>query len=252
MQKNSKKFPFDYSLYLKEIYFEEIQALIIWCSKFNLTKMSVSITCLAVAHCPNLTTLSLSIYSLYLVPFSINEGWTLPHLQNLSLPLHFDNSISSTLSRIVHNLESISVEDLGYAFFNFAKQELLALPHPGLQKLIQSPHQLKAIIVMGIITKMSSLFKLLESQSNSLESIVLEDIYLYPDDLITESLKFHQLTSICVKKSYISKEGLKSIIDADLPKLQHLKFENTGLYESDWILLQNKYLNQVVHSGNLF
>src|SRR6185312_9883545 len=157
-KKNSKKFPFDYTLYLKEIYFEEIQALIIWCSKFNLTKMSVSITCLAVAHCPNLTTLSLSIYSLYLVPFSINEGWTLPHLQNLSLPLHFDNSISSTLSRIVHNLESISVEDLGYAFFNFAKQEPFALPHPGLQKLIQSQHQLKTITMKHVTIKMSSLF----------------------------------------------------------------------------------------------
>ena len=144
-----------------------------------------------------------------------------------------------------HNLKSISfIHDGDGIEYDFEK---VLVPHDGLRKLIQSQHQLKTITMKHVTIKMSSLFTLLESQSNSLESIVLENIYLDPDNLNTEPLKFHQLTSICVKKSYISKEGLKSIIDADLPKLQQLKFENTENNE-DWILLQNKYSSQIVYS----
>jgi len=209
--------------------------------------MSVRIARLAITYCLNLTTLSLTSDSLYQVmPFSINEKLTLSGLQNLSLHLNFDISTFSTLSRAVHNLESLSitVEYDMYSTYNFTLH--------GLQKLIQSQHQLKTIIVIGIVTRMSSLFKLLESQSNSLESIVLEDIFLHPNDLNIEPLQFHQLTSICVKKGFISRGGLEFIIEADLPKLQQLKFEKSCLTVSDWTLLQDKYLNQVVDSGNFF
>ena len=99
------------------------------------------------------------------VDFFINEKWSLPFLQNLSLsgslPFKLKNSIFDTLSRTAHNLESISVEGPdGYYF------------EQGLQKLIQSQHQLKTITVIIIgaiyITWMSDLFKLLESNGQIL------------------------------------------------------------------------------------
>lgn len=99
---------------------------------------------------------------------------------------------------------------------------------------------------------MSLLFKLLESQSNTLESIVLERSHLHQDDLEPEQVKFHQLTTICIRYCRILKRGLNVIIKADLPKLQQLKFEKTSVYHNEWILLQNKYLNQLVHSGEYF
>ncbi|CAG8552906.1 4859_t:CDS:1 [Paraglomus occultum] len=238
-KKNNKKFPLDYSFYLEEFRFKEIQVLG-WYTKFNSTDIQAMIAHLAVAYCPNLTTLSLTSHSPYRADFHIDEKWTLPCLQNLSLSLILDNSVFSTLSRAAHNLKSLSVK--GPGGYNFAEQ----VPHYGLQNLIQSQHQLKTITVKIVITNMSSLFKLLESQSNSLQSIVLEDCRFYQDDLDIKLIKFHQLASICIKQSWILEGGLKSIIEADLPKLRQLKFENTGIYESDWILLQNKYQDQLV------
>jgi len=242
-KKYSKKFPFDYSLYLKEIHFKEIQDLTAEHFRFKSAITQFRIVRLASGYCPNLKTLSFVISMYQSVDFCINidEKWTLPCLRNLSLSIDLNDRILSTLSRTAHNLESISLEYClfvtGYSwlenYYQFAEQEPY---HHELQKLIQSQRQLKTIAMKFVVIKMSSLFKLLESQSNSLESIVLEDCSLHPDDLNIEPINFHQLTSISIKKSLVSKGGLKLIIEADLPKLQQIKFEDTEKPE-DWILL---------------
>src|SRR6185369_4931919 len=87
---NNKNFPFDYSLYLNEIYFKEIHALgtLGWCTGFNSINVQFIITHLAVVYCLNLTTLSITFNSPHQVAFSIKQKWTLPYLQNLSLPLN--------------------------------------------------------------------------------------------------------------------------------------------------------------------
>ena len=91
-KKHNKEFPFDYSLYLKEIHFKEIHALgtLGWCTGFN--SINVQFTHLAVVYCPNLTTLSLTFNFPHQVAFSIKQKWTLPYLQNLSLPLNLYHS----------------------------------------------------------------------------------------------------------------------------------------------------------------
>jgi len=167
---------------------------------------------------------------------------SLPHLQNLSWHLDLDNNIFSTLSRDAHNLKSISI--VGFRkLFEFELKSCY-----GLQKLIQSQHQLKIFTMEHVTANMGSLFKLLESQSNSLESIVLKNVGFNSDDLDINPIKFHKLTSIHISNCWISKKGgLRSIFEADLPRLQKLKFENNfWKHNSDWILLQNKYQNQIV------
>ena len=91
----------------------------------------------------------------------------LPHLQTLELYSCENSSILSTLSRAAHNLESILLGDYNRTKHNF-EQELHHNNH-GLQKLIQSQHQLKTITINNVVTEMGSVIKLLESQSNSLE-----------------------------------------------------------------------------------
>ncbi|CAG8510396.1 4222_t:CDS:1 [Paraglomus occultum] len=243
---NRKKFPFDYSLYLKEIHFHEIHSLGTR-TRLNMTNMPIMtvIAHLAIVYCPNLTTLSLTYHASHQLAFYINEKWTLPRLQSLSLSLNLHYGAFCTLSRAAHKLESISVE--GLDIHSLAEQ----IPH-GLTELIQSQHQLKAITIKNIAEiDMGSLFKLLESQSNTLESIVLEGSHLCQDAIKIEQMKFPQLTTICIKHSWISERGLKVIVEADLPKLKQLKIEDTGLHESDWIPLENKY-PQLVYSGEYF
>jgi len=95
-------------------------------------------------------------------------------------------------------------------------------------------------------------FELLESQSNSLESIVLSDIHILPDDSNIEPIKFHHLTGIYIKKCRILENGLNSIFEADLPELRQLRFENNYWeHKSDWIPLQDKclILKQIGYSG---
>ena len=246
-KQNRKKFPFDYNRYLKEIHFHEIHSLVIL-TRFNTINMPAvtMIIHLAIVYCPNLTTLSLTNHALHHLAFYINDKWTLPSLQNLSLPLNLHYGAFCTLSRAAHKLESISVDGPGV----YCPAEI-----EGLAKLIQSQHQLTAITIKLVAEiNMSSLFKLLESQSNTLESIVLKESHLCQDNLKIEQMTFHQLTTIYITRSWVSERGLKAIIKADLPKLQQLKFEDTGLHnnESDWFLLRNKYPNQLVHSGEYF
>src|SRR6185312_10493782 len=227
----SKKFPFDYRLYLKELHLKEIHTLTRR-TRFSWYDVPARITRLAIKYCPILSTLSLTGQVFFLVDPSmfLVSIKSLPCLQNLSWYLELDNSIFSTLSRAAHNLKSISVEVSGVRTYNF-EQEL----HNGLQKLIQAQHQLKSFTIKKVITKMRSVFELLESQSNSLESIFLEYVDFNSDDSNIESIKFDQLTSISIKDCQVSIRGLKSILKADLPKLQILEFENTDWRrESDW------------------
>jgi len=248
MQKEcSKKFPFDYRLYLKEIHLKEIHTLTRR-TRFSWYDVPARITRLAIKYCPNLKTLSLTGQVFFLVDPSLFlvSIKSLPCLQNLSWYLELDDSIFSTLSEAAHNLKSISVEVSGVRAYNF-EQEL----HNGLQKLIQSQHQLKAFTIKKVRTKMSSVFELLESKSNSLESIVLEYVYFNSDDSNIEQIKFDQLASISIKDCQVSARGLKSLFKADLPKLQIFEFENTDWRrENDWILLQNRYQYQIIDFGN--
>jgi len=195
---------------------------------------------LAIAYCPNLSTLSLTLNS-YLMGKSqplvfINS---IPNLQHLILYLNVENNMVNTLSVAAQNLKSISVKVCKSAKY---KYNLEQESHRGLQKLIQSQHQLKTITMANVITRMETIFKLLESQSNSLESIILKHFRFYSDDSDTEQIKFYQLKRIYIKNCTILMGGLKSIFNADLPKLQQLEFENTSWqHTDDCTLLQGKY-----------
>ncbi|CAG8676180.1 9300_t:CDS:1, partial [Paraglomus occultum] len=82
------------------------------------------------------------------------------------------------------------------------------------------------VAIASVYATMKSLFKLLESQSNSLESIVLIHVCLSSDDLTVETIKFPQLTSIYLNRCHITGR-LESMLEADLPKLRQLKLKNT-------------------------
>ncbi|CAG8653487.1 5080_t:CDS:1 [Paraglomus occultum] len=248
----SKRFPFDYSLYLKEIRFKEIEILTRQCTGYNsfhLYYMRVGITRLAMKYCPNLNTLSLrtenSAYidqSRFLL--SINN---LSRVQNLSWYLDLDDNIFSALSRAARNLKSISVKCRRSCYFKLGSR------NHGLQKLVRSQRQLKTFTLKHVTVSMRSVFELLESQSNSLESLVLSDIDIDPDDSNIEPIRFHHLTRIYIKNCRILKTGLNPIFEADLPELQQLKFENNyWKHKSDWIPLQDLCLiqNKIVYSGN--
>jgi len=240
-KKYSKKLPLDYSFYLKEIRFSEILSL----TKntiFDSDDLRIKITRLAIKYCPNLKTLSLKRFNTYQGQLLVSIK-NLPHLQTLELHSRLNNSTFNTLSRVVKNLKSISLDFKEYNF-----EQVL---HPSLQKLVQSQRQLKTITIKNVTAKMRSVLKLLESQSNFLESIVLEKVNFDSDDLKGEPVKFHQLKSIHIKNCQIlTKRGLRSIFKADLPNLEKLKFENTDWrYKSDWTPLRSKYGNQIVYSG---
>ena len=96
----------------------------------------------------------------------------------------------------------------------------------GLKKLVQSQHQLKTITIEKGAAKMRTIFKILESQSSSLESIILKSFRFHSDDFSIEQIKFHQLERISIKSCIVFNGGLKSIFEADLPKLQQLELKN--------------------------
>jgi len=245
-KKYSKKFPLDYSLYLKEIHPGDIYSLAAQTNKHYCVR---KIARLAIKYCPNVETLSLTSPNILIDQnqFLVSIK-SLPRLQNLSLYFHSAGNIFNILSKVAHNLKSISVKVCWDGVYTFEKRS----PY-GLQKLIQSQHQLKTFTIQTVTVKMRPLFKLLESQSNSLKSLVFEYVYFDYDDSNIEPIKFHQLTSIYIKDCTILKGGLESIFETDLPKLQKLEFENTEWRcKDDWILLQNKYRNQIIDSDNIF
>ena len=156
-----------------------MQALMMQCTRFSLINIQVRITHLAVVHCPKLATFSLAFHSPSKVSFSVKER-VLP------------------CCKIYVCLQEWHI--IWYQFQSQLQYIFESTPHPGLQKLIQSQHQLKTITIRSIAINMSSLFKLLESQSKSLESIVLTNNNFCQDNSNIELIiKFHQQTSFCIK-----------------------------------------------------
>src|SRR6185312_1516698 len=147
-KKYSKKFPFDYSLYLKEICCKEIFALTRRSTRFDSDDVRVKIIRLAIKYCPNLKTLSLKGFITYQGQLLISIK-SLPRLQTLALHSSLSSTTFNTLSRVAKNLKSISFEIDGNQEYNL-EQEL----HHGLQKLIQSQHRLKTITIKYVTAKM--------------------------------------------------------------------------------------------------
>jgi len=246
-KKHSKKLPFDYSLYVKEICPGDIYSLAGQTSKQYCARKIVR---LAIKYCANIETLSLASPNIIIdqIQFLVSIE-SLPRLRNVSLYYHSTDRIFNILSEVAHNLVSISVGTCWSGINTFDKK-----PTHGLQKLIQSQHQLKAFTIQNFKVKMGPLFKLLESRSNSLTSLVIECADIDCDNLNIESIKFHRLTSIYIKNCTILEGGLKAISKADslLPRLQKLEFENTEWRsKSDQIPLQNKYRHQIINSGHI-
>ena len=246
-KKYSKKFPLDYSLYLKKIDFSEILKLTSESGICNNDSARLKIIYLAINHCPNLERLSLTELPYDQSQF-LDSVESLPNLRILRLDLNLDAKIFSTFAKIAHNLKIISV--------GVQKKEMEFKLHDDhnheLQTLIQSQHQLKAFAMKNIIVKMRSVFILLESQLDSLKLLHLEDIDIgcVSDDFNIKPIKFHQLASIQLKSCQIETGGLKPIFEADLPKLQQLELAYTRWdCKSDWTSLHQKYKNQIVDSG---
>ena len=142
-----------------------MQALMMQCTRFSLINIQVRITHLAVVHCPKLATFSLAFHSPSKVSFFVKER-VLP------------------CCKIYVCLQEWHI--IWYQFQSQLQYIFESTPHPGLQKLIQS-HNYYEICY----DRDGQLYELLESQSNTLESIILEDItFIKMDDLDIEQLNF--------------------------------------------------------------
>ncbi|CAG8523533.1 2649_t:CDS:1 [Paraglomus occultum] len=228
-RKHSKKLIFDYSLYLKEIYFGEVQDLLCkWCHlklddcKFShdlVDRMAVGIIRFAIQYCPRLKTLFFphKFPSILLIQ-SLAFARDLPQLRNFIWASHYSHKeVFIALSKVAHNLELISVD------FRTRRNCLDEGSMDAFQALIRSQHRLKTVRIRKLNIGMDFMLELLQTQSSSLEWLSFEHTDFGSDDSKFGPFKFPQLKRLklgqCVT---ISTHGLASIIMADLPNLQQL------------------------------
>ncbi|CAG8653279.1 10577_t:CDS:1, partial [Paraglomus occultum] len=240
-KKLSKNLICDYSLYLKEIHFVDVQHLYRWRylalndRKFNdvVDKMAIRIIRFAIQYCHRLQTLVLphEFPSILLIK-SLAFARALPQLRNFIWASHHSHKeVFAALSKVAHNLESISVD------FCTKWNSLDEGSMDAFQDLVRSQHRLKAVTIRNLNVNMVFMLELLKTQSSSLESLTFEhtdfssnNSNTHADQQTREELadlsltfKFPQLKRLKMRYcGVLSTHGLASIIMADLPNLQQL------------------------------
>ncbi|CAG8552525.1 2975_t:CDS:2 [Paraglomus occultum] len=226
--------PFNYNIHVKKLCVWDIRKLygIGSCSS---NSAAFKMILLAIQRCPKLEKISLKGCE---ERGSYLRGMlSVPSLRALCLPLPYTDSVFDllcALSRTAHNLETISI----ISNDKFILEE--SLEHDCLQLLIQSQNRLKKIKMTKVEIKLCSLFKLLESQSNSLESIVLKECIILKDDpdFMPGSITFHRLTNLCMSKCELS-IGMV-IVRAHVPNLKRfdvIRCEADFGWNESWAIL---------------
>ncbi|CAG8533021.1 1782_t:CDS:1 [Paraglomus brasilianum] len=233
----------NYNLHLKEIYLKEIQELVaLWIDlsleyhKYShvtgdrTNKLAHIIVGLVIQHCQQLRKLSLiplNAPSYHLLGQLFDSAKDLSQLRVFSWKGTSYMKIFSILSELACNLEEVS--------FNFYNMKLYYYKETdNFQKFVQSQRRLKSITIERLLTNMSSMLKLLNVHSESLESIQWVYVCFDTDDLSAEQIELCQLKSISMRCCDVTEGGLNSLSVANIPRLQQLVIGNCNIPDVDW------------------
>ena len=255
-KKSRKEASFDYSQYLREIHFNEVWKLVVCWLNLDLSygryscdtkdsmnrteRLTVRIISFAIQYCQQLRVLSLTPWNVlsyqqlsqFIVPTK-----KLPQLRSFTWESKRSHRrVFGALSRVAHNLESLSVD------FYYRKYHLKKKSRDTFQRLVQIQHQLKSITIKNLYTDMGSVMELLRLQSASLKSIKFSCVNFDSTCSSSEAAKLNKLKNLELLSCTIrTTHGIKAFIMADLPCLQQLTVKSTPISDEIWELILCKH-----------
>ncbi|CAG8517759.1 10966_t:CDS:1 [Paraglomus occultum] len=255
-KKSNKEASFDYSRYLREIHFNEVWKLVVYWLNLDLSygryscdtkdnmnrteRLTVRIISFAIQYCQQLRILSLTPWNV--LSYQQLSRFIVPTKELLQLKSFTWESkrshrrVFGALSRVAHNLESLSVD------FYYRKYHLKKKSRDSFQRLVQVQHKLKSITIKSLYTDMGSIMELMRLQSASLKSIKFACVNFGSTCSSFEAAKLNKLKDLeLLYCTIMTTHGIKPFIMADLPSLQQLTVKNTPISDEIWELILHKH-----------